>query len=265
MPRHEVTLADCAVAVDTDPALPQVHERVVALFDTSVARAPVREAVVAVRRADDGTVVVASPAGEVRCRDLDDALDQVLAAVNAAVLPPSTLLTLHAGAVLTARGVVAWPGLSGAGKSTLAAAAVAHGLPLVSDESLCLDPATADVVPYPKPVSLSAAMASRLALPAGDGEASYSAAGLGGTATGRPARLGAVVLLERRPGDPALHRTGSDRAAAALLRHSFNHFRMPLAAVTVVHEALADAEAVTLGYDDPAAAARLLAEAFGTP
>jgi hypothetical protein len=64
-------------------------------------------------------------------------------------------LLLHSGAVATPDGrVVVVHGESGAGKTTLTTALVAEGLAYLTDETVCLDPDTLTIEPFPKPLTV---------------------------------------------------------------------------------------------------------------
>ena len=63
-------------------------------------------------------------------------------------------LVLHAGAVSLGGFGLLLPGPSGAGKSTLTAALVSGGFAYLSDEAAAIDPASLEIEPYPKPLSL---------------------------------------------------------------------------------------------------------------
>lgn len=64
-------------------------------------------------------------------------------------------LLLHSGAVATPDGrVVVIHGESGAGKTTLTTALVAEGLAYLTDETVCLDPVTLAIEPFPKPLTV---------------------------------------------------------------------------------------------------------------
>lgn len=65
------------------------------------------------------------------------------------------LLLVHAAVVERHDGgAIALPGRPGAGKSTLTAALVARGWRFLSDEFLVIDPATSNLIPFPRPLSL---------------------------------------------------------------------------------------------------------------
>lgn len=64
-------------------------------------------------------------------------------------------LLLHAGGVATADGrTIVVHGASGAGKTTLCVALVAQGLAYLTDETLCLDPQSLRIEPFPKPLTI---------------------------------------------------------------------------------------------------------------
>lgn len=65
-----------------------------------------------------------------------------------------TLLTIHSAVLEKDGRVLVMPAPPGSGKSTLCAALMLRGWRLLSDEMALLDPATGEVVPAPRPVSL---------------------------------------------------------------------------------------------------------------
>jgi hypothetical protein len=69
------------------------------------------------------------------------------------------LVLVHASAAVHQGRAIILPGPMGAGKSTLAAALLHAGLGYLTDEIVAIDPATGVVVPYPKYLSLGAALA----------------------------------------------------------------------------------------------------------
>ncbi|MCC6174180.1 MAG: hypothetical protein IT305_02655 [Chloroflexi bacterium] len=72
-------------------------------------------------------------------------------------------LLLHAGAVARDGRGMLLPGASGSGKSTLTAGLVAAGFALASDEVAMLDPATLELLPFARSVSVKAGARSVLA------------------------------------------------------------------------------------------------------
>ena len=99
----------------------------------------------------DGDVLVRSTAPTVAFAHL------LFEANQQAIEHSPGLVRLHAAAVVADGRVIALPGPMGAGKSTLAAALVRRGLRYVTDEVVAVDPATAEVRPYTKPMSLGVA------------------------------------------------------------------------------------------------------------
>lgn len=103
---------------------------------------------------DQGDFLIPCDGKEVRCRPLPGTpastvrhlfLDQVIPLI----LSRRELLVLHASAVLTAHGAIAFVGKSGQGKSTLAACFGQIGCPLISDDYLVLRKAGEDWVAIP--------------------------------------------------------------------------------------------------------------------
>lgn len=64
------------------------------------------------------------------------------------------LLLVHAAVVERNGRAIALPGRPGAGKSTLTAALVLRGWRFLSDEFMIVEPATGDLLPFPRPISL---------------------------------------------------------------------------------------------------------------
>lgn len=70
---------------------------------------------------------------------------------------------VHAGSVATPDGdAVLLPAPSGSGKSTLVAGLVRAGFGYLSDEAAAVDPVSGNIYPYPKAISLSAAVVETL-------------------------------------------------------------------------------------------------------
>lgn len=209
---------------------------------------------------------VTGPAGSTPAEDRSAALTGLATALNAHVLGTTRFLACHAAVVTVGRGAVAFLAESGTGKSTLTAALLRRGCGYVSDESLCLDPSTGDVVAYPRPVALLPWSRAALGLTPrwpGEQETLYRPADLGGVVVRIPPPLTQVVLLERS-GDPRarLEPLSRQRAAAGLLRHSFNHWRDPATAFRIAHEALSTAAAWRMTLGDPGASAELVLSTF---
>lgn len=121
---------------------------------------------------------------------------------------------LHASAVSTAGGIVAFCGRSGAGKSTLAAILHYAGHEVVADDALAFEPGPMGVTAFPVPfrLRLRAEAASHLDLPA----IAFT------RVAAEPAPLRRVVLLEDAgPDDPAIVTPGGAEAFASIMRHAY--------------------------------------------
>ncbi|MGH9268766.1 MAG: hypothetical protein ACRD0D_11390, partial [Acidimicrobiales bacterium] len=183
--------------------------------------------------------------------------------INLAALDAYRGLAVHAGVVARGSHAVAFPGASGAGKSTLAAACLLAGFDYVSDEALCIDYASSAVVPYAKPLKLSAAALRLIGAPAeivagGRDEVEVVASQLSAVASAAPLHLAEVVRLSRSPGPPRLERLPSAQVVTSLLQFSFNHFKQPGQAFELSTRLAHSCRAWDLVYADPGDAARLL-------
>jgi hypothetical protein len=224
---------------------------------------------ITVRTTDGGWEVVGDSPTACNAAALPGTL---LSAVNVAVLARTRKLAVHAGVVSTGVHAVAFPGGSGAGKSTITAACLRQGFEYLSDEALCLDPVTALVHPFPRPLALDD-RSWRLLGEAPEGEPPVPTVAervvppdrFGSRGVLATRSLGHVVLLDRSSVRPELAPVHRGDALAALLRHSFNHYRMPEAAFDVVHRAVAAAQTWQLAYSDPLDAAALLRERLSAP
>lgn len=101
-----------------------------------------------------GDFVIPSDGRHVRVHPRVDAASWMLDVILARGIIPRILYLrgvacLHASAVMTSLGLVAFVGLSGAGKSTLAAAMVTRGFPLATDDVLPLRPKGNEVLAGP--------------------------------------------------------------------------------------------------------------------
>jgi hypothetical protein len=190
-------------------------------------------------------------------------LQRFATAVNAAALDAAPHFAVHAGVVAHDGVAVAMPAVSGTGKSTMTAACLRRGFRYVSDEALCLSYTDGTVLPYPRPIALSpwSVAAVRAALqgtPAAD-EYLFTAEDLGSARHDAPARLGHLVVLDRREGvAPALSPEPRPNGITLLLQLSFNHYRRPDDAVRLAAQVVANASVWTLQYSEPLQAADLL-------
>lgn len=201
--------------------------------------------------------------------DLDATLAWLLVELNRAALDGYTGFAAHAGVVARGHRAIAFPARSGAGKTTLTAAAAVAGFSYVSDEALCVDFDTAAVVPYRRALVLSPWSRSAAGLDAvevqslGVGEIAIPPSRLGGEPPPSPLRLSDVVVMERRPGPPALVPAPRAEAMAWLLELSFNHYKRPAESFGLCATLARQACAWRLGLSDPADAAALLLERLG--
>ncbi|NND03065.1 MAG: hypothetical protein HKN91_09780 [Acidimicrobiia bacterium] len=188
-----------------------------------------------------------------------------MTALNRQAIDDYTGLALHAGVVAVDGVAIAFPADSGGGKSTLTAACVRDGFEYVSDESLCIDPASAAVVLYPKPLGLSywsrtqvGLDDSALAFPPGRGEGMATAEDLGSRVATGEIRLAHVVLPVYGSNPAQLAAEPAQTALAALLEHSFNHYKLGERAFMLAAQLANEVQAWTLEYEDPVAAAQLI-------
>lgn len=182
------------------------------------------------------------------------------AEINRHVLGRFRGLSVHAGVVAGRGGAICFPGGSGVGKSTLVAGAVVAGLRYVSDEALCLDYSTLQVVPYPKPVALDAWPRQKMGLEGQPGETLIAAERFNPVNHDEDLMLSDVVVPIRRPGPPTLEPMARSLSVAALLENSFNHYRRPAAAVKAATALATNTRSWRLEYEDAFEAAVLLAE-----
>ena len=96
----------------------------------------------------------------VESRDVRDLLQRLSWHVNTTAMGTCTdLLLVHAGAVVTPSGSgVLLPAASGSGKTSLVAGLVRAGWGYLSDEVGAIDPATLQLCPYPKVLSIKPGM-----------------------------------------------------------------------------------------------------------
>lgn len=171
---------------------------------------------------------------------------------------------VHSGVVALNGRVVALPASSGSGKTTMTAAACATGWAYVSDEALCVDYETEDVVGYPRPLAMSRWSASALGLQergldTGD-ELLVAPDDVAGQVTSSPGRLTDVVILDRgnHPEPARLSAMPRSEIVPLLLRRSFNHYRNPERALRLAATLAAESRCWRLQYGDPTGGAAAL-------
>lgn len=206
------------------------------------------------------------PAARVPSRE--SAVTWLLAELNRTVLEECRAFAVHAGVVSHQGEVVAFPAESGGGKSTLTAACLLAGSEYVSDEALCASFDSQEVIPYPKPIILTAWSLERLGIEPpswgrDDEENPLSADQLAATIASGRLRLAHVVLPIRRPGPPELAELPRSEAISWLLRFSFNHYKWPAESFRLVTELARGCRAWTFGYAEPAAAGALIRRQLG--
>jgi hypothetical protein len=189
-----------------------------------------------------------------------DAVSSLVAAINRLALQRTQLFAVHAGVVSRSGSVLAFPCSSGCGKSTLTAGLLQQGAEYVSDEALCIDRSTGQVIPYPKPIALSAWSEAALGLPASqlDGETLYRPSQLGADVAGEVQRLRHIVRLARREGAPNLTPLPPSASVADLLMHSFNHFHAPRASWELIGRLARSVSMWLLEYDNPVEGAKMV-------
>ena len=143
----------------TDPVVAaRFREVFAACFDQAADRLEARHSYEAAVSGEEGRLVVAEAgAAQVAAGSLDQALEQVEAALRTAVFRATSWdLALHAAAVGLGPSAVLLPGQSGCGKSTLAAALLLRGHSHLTDDLALLHGEALDVRPLPLPLVLKA-------------------------------------------------------------------------------------------------------------
>ncbi len=208
-----------------------------------------------IERRDDGKYTIDDDGRHVgTAADRDGAVRALAVDVNASALGQFGGAAVHAGAVAADDAVVAFPAPSGAGKSTLTAACVECGFRYVSDEALCLDYESGQVVPYPKPLVLTSERDHRT-------EVLVAPRRIVGR--GRPLRLRHVVLPVRGRVRERLEPLPRTEGLRALFELSFNHYKAPRATYELYARLAPRFQVWRVEYSEAARAARLLAAELG--
>ena len=208
-----------------------------------------------------------------RAATLRSAVAHLLAAINRTAIELCEPFAVHAGVVARGGSGIAVPVDSMGGKSTLTAGLVLRGFDYVSDEALCLE-ADGSVVPYPKPLGLSAWSMGALGLtdldvpfPKGaaetSGEVLVPHPNLGGRAPEGSVALEHLVLPEFGHDHASLDPVPASEGMATLLAMSFNHYRHGADAFHLTAAVANRANTWKLQYGDPLEAADLIAERLG--
>ena len=205
-------------------------------------------------------------------QDIGSVAAQALSLVDRAALAHTSCLTVHAAALAGPAGCVVVPGASGVGKTTLAAAAMQCGMVLLSDEAACFSMPMGTLVPHPRPLGLSHASRVILGIAEDDDPEHEQATGPAMLGTTAPpswqGRCVMVALPDRRPeGEATLCDVTAAEALPALLSSCLNvppqdgtGGWQPADAWRYLGELVTGVRLVRLTFDDPYAAARLLAE-----
>ena len=187
------------------------------------------------------------------------ALAQLLSRINQSVLAAAPYLGIHAGVVAVGDRAIAFPAASGIGKSTLVTACLQRGMSYVSDEALCLNWTSGDIIPYPRPIGLSVESCRLLGLtPDHPLETAWSAATLGAAIAREPLQLEHLILLDDSVAE--LEQAPRNAGAAELLRRSFNHWHHPERAFELAHEIVRTAQVWRIGRHDPHDSAKQIAD-----
>lgn len=189
-------------------------------------------------------------------------LERYISLLNELALDNFPGLSVHAGVIAKDGCAIAIPGRSGVGKSTLVAACVAAGLDYVSDEALCIDLQTSQVVPYPRPLMLSD-LSRQLVGPLDatsvttSGKVAVTPADLRGRISTGPLNLTHVVLPHRGVA-PSLERIPTSEIVPVLLERSFNRRPRSPMEFDLVASAVESCQAWRLGYTEAIDAAALI-------
>lgn len=199
-----------------------------------------------------------------------DVVSWLLAELNSSAIDGFDGFAVHAGVLGSGGGAIAFPASSGEGKTTLTAAGLLAGLDYVSDEALCVEFGSREVVAYPRPLAMSSWTRHHVGLDHVGGhelspdELVVTASELGASVAAPGLHLAHVVRLVRRPGPPALVRASRADAMAWLLGYSFNHYKRPADAFALCAALAGEARAWRLELSDPVEAGALVAARLGT-
>ena len=223
---------------------------------------PARAAhILQIARSADGTLI-----GYNDCRrfstvrgEWDDFLTSAVAVINNIAVERCPHFAVHSAVVSNGRSAIALPASTGGGKSTLAGSLVKVGFSYMSDEALIVND-SGDAMSYPKPIALSPWSAEKLGLSHRGQERLAMPQDFDGSVEHGPLPLGDVVLIEKEHEDVGLVEIPRSEVFGALIQYSFNHYKDPERAFRLASDLARSARSWRLSYDDPLAAAALLAE-----
>jgi len=252
------------IAVALDDAAISGADRVLGCFRAPQAACRTGARFGVTRGAGDEHLVLRDDEVVARGPSWEAAVDALVTVVNGEAIASYDGFAVHAGVVGAGGGAIALPGVSGAGKSTLTAACLLAGGHYVSDEALCIDFDSGLVVPYPKPIRLSAPSRRLLGLSqCRDTEVLVTADELGAATVDARLPLRHIVELARTQGAAQLVPVHRSVGLAALLHFSFNHYKRPRAAFELAGRLAAGSRAWRLEYSSPGAAADVLLARLG--
>lgn len=194
--------------------------------------------------------------------DANQVLPDLVAVINQRAVDSLADFAVHAAVLAGPQRIVAFPAVSGGGKTTLAAAGVLGGLSYLSDEALVLDD-EGRVIPYPKPMALSAWSCEALDLKAAGVETLFTAGDLGGSARTDEGTLTDLVIARYGAGKLTLEPLPSSHAVVELIGKSFNHYKNPERAFRLATQTAQRTRVWRLDYDDPKQAIEFVARELG--
>lgn len=244
---------------------PDVDEKMGSLlnaFPRTTGPARLRHTFQVTNRPDEGLIVFNDCRRLSTDEDPHGNLAALVAGVNRAVIEDLSKFAVHAGVVQLGETLVAFPASSGQGKTTLTAACLLTGFAYVSDEALVLDD-NGVVVPYPKPLAMSTWACEMLDLASDGDETLMTGPGLGTTTGPGGATVSDIVLTSYGAQNETLIELPRSEGVAALISHSFNHYKDPERAFRLATSTAARAAVWKLEYDHPLPAAELLMDKLG--
>lgn len=186
-------------------------------------------------------------------------LSGLISGINRVVVEALTLFAVHSGVVQHGERVLAFPARTGEGKTTLTAACLLSGFDYISDEALVLDD-DGNVVVYPKPLALTEWSCETLGLNGSRDETLFTAVELGAGIGSGGLGVTDIVISEYGSTGETLVELPHSQGVAALLSHSFNHYKDPERAFRLATSVADRARVWRLEYDDPLQAAKVLRE-----